>query len=122
MNKRQLGTDKERIAAEYLEKHGLEVLEKNFRGRQGEIDIVAKDGNYLVFTEVKFRSTTRLGSALEAVNYKKQCRICKVADYYRYKHRLGDDTMIRYDVVAIQGEEIIWIKNAFMHVYSGNPW
>lgn len=122
MNKRQVGTDKERIAAEYLEKQGLVILEKNFRGRQGEIDIVARDGNYLVFAEVKFRSSTRLGSALEAVNYKKQCQICKVADYYRCKHRLGNDTMVRYDVVAIQGDEIIWVKNAFMHIFTGNHW
>lgn len=119
MNKRQLGTDKERMAAEYLEKQGLVILETNFRSRQGEIDIVARDDKYLVFVEVKFRSSTRLGSALEAVNYKKQCQICKVADYYRCRHRLGDDTMVRYDVVAIQGEEIIWVKNAFMHVYPG---
>ena len=88
-NKRQIGTEKEKLAGAYLEKNGYEIIEYNFRCRQGEIDIVAKDGNYLVFTEVKFRSTTRLGSALEAVNYKKQCRICKVADYYRYKHRSG---------------------------------
>lgn len=118
MNKRKTGTDKEQIAAAYLEEHGMKIKERNFRNRQGEIDIIGYHNGYLVFVEVKYRSNGSKGSALEAVDYRKQRQICKVADYYRYLHKLGMNSMIRYDVVAIQGDEIQWISNAFPHIYT----
>lgn len=118
MNKRQVGTDKEEMAAAYLEERGMKIVERNFRNRQGEIDIIGYHEGYLVFVEVKYRSSGNKGSALGAVTYQKQRQICKVADYYRYLHKLGMNTMIRYDVVAIQGEDVQWIKNAFPHVYT----
>lgn len=118
MNTRQTGSTYERIAMEYLESHGMKILEKNFRrGRNGEIDIIGRDGKYLVFVEVKYRSTTEMGSAVEAVTAAKQKMICGVADYYRYLHKYDDNTWVRYDVVAIQGEEIRWFPNAFPHHY-----
>lgn len=118
MNTRQTGSNYEQIATEYLEKRGIEILERNFRrGRNGEIDIIGRDGKYLVFVEVKYRSGTEKGSAVEAVTTAKQKMICSVADYYRYLHKYDDNTWIRYDVIAIQGEEIIWIPNAFPHHY-----
>lgn len=116
MNKRKLGTDKEQIAAEYLTAHGMRIIERNFRGHQGEIDIIGYEGKYLVFVEVRYRSGKTFGSAIESVDYRKQRQICKVADYYRFLHHLSDDVMVRYDVVAIQGEEIQWIPNAFLHI------
>ena len=108
----------EQLAATYLEDRGMKIVERNFRNRQGEIDIIGYHGEYLVFVEVKYRSNNSKGNALEAVDYRKQRQICKVADYYRYLHRLGMNTMVRYDVVAIQGEEVMWIPNAFPHVYT----
>lgn len=116
-NKRQLGADKEQLAAEYLTARGMDILERNFRNRQGEIDIIGRHGQYLVFVEVKFRSGTDMGMAAEAVGIHKQRQICKVADYYRMIHHLGDNTAVRYDVLAIQGEDIQWIQNAFPHIY-----
>lgn len=116
-NKRRVGEDRERMAAAYLESRGLTVLERNFRCRQGEIDIVARQGEYLVFVEVKYRRNKELGNALEAVGAAKQSRICRTADYYRLTHGYGDSTCVRYDVVGIQGEKIIWISNAFPHRY-----
>lgn len=116
-NKRQLGADKEQLAAEYLTARGMDILERNFRNRQGEIDIIGRHGQYLVFVEVKFRSGTDMGMAVEAVGIRKQRQICKVADYYRMIHQLGDNTAVRYDVLAIQGEDIAWIQNAFPHIY-----
>lgn len=116
-NKRQLGADKELLAAEYLTARGMDILERNFRNRQGEIDIIGRHGQYLVFVEVKFRSGTDMGMAVEAVGIHKQRQICKVADYYRMIHHLGDNTAVRYDVLAIQGEDIQWIQNAFPHTY-----
>lgn len=122
MNKREIGSHYEDIACEYMQKYGFRLLERNFRCRQGEIDIVGKHEGYLVFAEVKYRTDAVSGNAEEAVTYTKQKRICKTADYYRYLHKIGEDTPIRYDVIAIQGEkqkeEIHWYQNAFWHVYN----
>ncbi len=120
MNNRAAGTAKEQKAAEYLESQGLKVRERNYRSRQGEIDIIGYHEGYLVFVEVKYRGGTGRGYAAEAVNPLKQRKICRVADYYRYTHGLGEDTAVRYDVVAIQGEKIEWLQNAFPHVYAVN--
>lgn len=117
MNTREKGSEQEQLAAQYLESHGMKIKERNFRCRQGEIDIIGYHGGYLVFVEVKFRRGLSKGSALAAVDGRKQRQICKVADYYRCIHRIAANTGIRYDVVAIQGEDIEWIQNAFPHVY-----
>ena len=113
INKRAVGTAYEKLAGEYLIKQGYEVLEYNFRCRMGEIDLVAKDGEYLVFVEVKYRSSSRTGSPLEAVDARKQRIISKVASYYCLTHRHGEGQPCRFDVVAIEGEEYTLIKNAF---------
>lgn len=118
LNTRQKGTDKERLAAAYLTSQGMRIVECNFRGRQGEIDIIGYHKDYLVFVEVKYRSSEAKGTALAAVDMRKQRQICKVADYYRYLHKLGENTKLRYDVIAIQGERIQWIQNAFLHIYT----
>lgn len=117
MNTRQKGTEKEQLAADYLKTNGMRIVERNFRGRQGEIDIIGYHEDYLVFVEVKYRKGNSKGSAEAAVDLRKQKQICKVADYYRYLHQLGMNTKVRYDVLAIQGEEIRWIRNAFPHIY-----
>lgn len=118
MNKRSLGAAKEQVAADYLTAQGMRIVARNFRGHQGEIDIIGYEGNYLVFVEVKYRKNRAFGSAAEAVGIRKQQQICKVADYYRFLHHLNDKTKVRYDVVAIEGEEIRWIPNAFPHIYT----
>lgn len=112
-NNRSVGTIKEDVAAKYLAKNGMEILNKNYRCRYGEIDIVAKDGSYLVFTEVKYRANTKNGYPEEAVTAKKQKTIAFVANYYLMQKHLSSDTPVRFDVVAILGEEITHIKNAF---------
>lgn len=117
-NKRKVGGDWEQHAAEYLAEQGMRIVETNFRCRQGEIDLIGYHNDYLVFVEVKYRSTSEQGHALEAVDYRKQSRICRVADYYRYLHKVSDFENIRYDVVAIQNGEVNWIQNAFSHVYG----
>ena len=119
MNTRKIGAEREAVASDYLGSQGMKILEQNFRCRQGEIDIIGRHEGYLVFVEVKYRKTAHCGTAAEAVDHRKQRRICRVADYYRYIHHYGADESVRYDVVAFQGEEIIWIKNAFPHVYAG---
>lgn len=118
MNKRETGSEWEQKAAEYLQQCGMLIRERNYRNRQGEIDIIGSHEGYLVFVEVKFRSSVARGHALQAVDRRKQRQVCRVADHYRCVHGLGDNVPVRYDVVAIQGEEIQWVQNAFPHVYS----
>jgi len=117
LNKRKTGTAWENAAADYLAEQGMRIVASNFRCRQGEIDLIGYHGEYLVFVEVKYRSSTQKGYALEAVDYRKQCKICRVADYYRYSHGMGDNVSVRYDVVGFQDGEIHWVQNAFPHIY-----
>lgn len=117
MNTREIGEAMESQAVEYLASHGMRIVERNFRSRQGEIDIIGYHAGYLVFVEVKYRKNMRRGSAHDAVGSVKQRKICRTADFYRYIHHLDDTTSVRYDVIAIQGEKFEWIQNAFSHIY-----
>lgn len=112
-NKRALGSKFEEMAAEYLTEKGLTVIEKNYHGRHGEIDLIARDGAYLVFVEVKYRKDDGMGDPAEAVGYYKQQHIRATARYYLYQNRYGEDTPCRFDIVAILGNDIRWMKNAF---------
>lgn len=113
-NKRQIGTDCEQRAAEYLKGQGFLILKQNFYSRWGEIDIIARDGKYLVFVEVKYRKDNACGNPLEAVDARKQRRICRTASYFCMRRGYADTTPCRFDVVAVFGNrEIKHIRNAF---------
>lgn len=114
-NKRQIGFEYEKIAGEYLEKHGYEIIEYNFYSRSGEIDIIAKHEGYLVFVEVKYRENNKSGHPLEAVSIAKQKTICKCAMYYMKKNHLYD-VPVRFDVVGIIGNEVALVQNAFEYI------
>lgn len=118
MNTRKKGTEYEQVTAGYLQRQGVNILEHNYRNRRGEIDLIGRDGEYTVFFEVKYRRNDRKGAPAEAVNFAKQKTICRVADYYRMTHGIGEFSAVRYDVIAIEGETITWYKNAFLHVYA----
>lgn len=113
MNKRALGTRYENITAEYLKQQGAQILARNFRCRYGEIDLIAKDGDYLAFVEVKYRSTRKMGDPAESVTPLKQERIRTAARYYLYQNRYGEETPCRFDVIRILENKINWMKNAF---------
>lgn len=135
MNKKNLratGRHFERLAGIFLEKQGLQVLEYNYRCSRAEIDIIAKDGNVLVFCEVKSRSvadgsvphsadeltlvdTNETVSALEAVNAHKQTQISRAALFYLTTHG-WNDVSCRFDVIGIAGRRLTWIKNAFDYI------
>lgn len=119
MNTRKIGAQREEQVCAYLLSAGVDIKKRNFRCRQGEVDIIGYDGEYLVFFEVKYRSSSRIGNAAEAVGSAKQKKICRVADYYRMIHQCREDMPIRFDVVAIDAEKITWIKNAFYYVARG---
>lgn len=116
MNKRKIGKDYENQAEKYLESYGFRILERNFRVRQGEIDIIGYHKGILVFVEVKYRKDEKKGLPEEAITLKKQRQICKVAEFYLMRHPLKEGVSCRYDVVAICGEKICWYENAFSHI------
>lgn len=97
----------------FLKQQGLYIKDRNFRCRSGEIDLIARDGRYLVFVEVKYRHTSGSGGASAAVNYKKQKMISRASLFYLVRYGYPEDTPCRFDVVAIDGQNIQWIKNAF---------
>ena len=112
-NTRNTGTSYERKAAEYLEQQGLVILKHNYRCRQGEIDLIARDKEYLVFVEVKYRSQNRAGYSLDAVNPAKQKKISKVARYFLAAEYHCTEIPCRFDVIGIDGGCLHWIKDAF---------
>lgn len=112
-NKRKTGKAYETIAADYLQAQGYEILHQNYRCRSGEIDLIAREGRYLVFVEVKYRSTDEAGCAASAVDRKKQRTISRVAVFYLIQNQLPENTPCRFDVVAVDGEKITLYKNAF---------
>lgn len=101
-NNRYTGTIYEQKAGAYLEGLGYRILEYNYRCRQGEIDIIAMDGEYLVFCEVKYRSDRSKGMPEEAVDIRKQRVISKCALYYMTVHGLFH-VPCRFDVIGILG-------------------
>lgn len=115
-NKRAVGAAYEDKAVEYLKSHGYFILCRNFRCRQGEIDIIAREGESLVFIEVKYRRNAKRGIPEEAVTFAKQRTICRTADYYRLQKGYGEETLCRFDVVAILGEKLTLYRNAFPYV------
>lgn len=113
MNRRTTGTAYEKIAADYLRKQGVYIKEVNYRVAQGEIDIIGEDKETIIFIEVKYRKTASYGQPWEAVSKHKQRKICKAARQYCYSKRI--QKQVRYDIVSICGEEILWFQNAFEH-------
>ena len=114
--KKVYGDKGEELAALYLEQAGYRIMEKNFRCRQGEIDIIAREKQYLCFIEVKRRKSLSAGHPLEAINTQKIKRICSTALHYLRYRNLPDLTPIRFDVVSIIGEDVTLIKNAFSFI------
>lgn len=112
-NHRKMGDRAEKIACGYLKLQGYEILERNFYARTGEIDIIAKDGDVLVFVEVKYRKNENKGFPGEAVDKRKQQRIQKTAVWYMKTKHQSFDQPIRFDVVEILGKKIRVIKHAF---------
>lgn len=104
------------MAARHLEEGGLRILERNYRCRMGEIDLVAEDGSYLVFVEVKYRSTGGSGDPLCAVDRRKQRVISRVAAHYLLTHGEGTERPCRFDVVGFEGARPRWIRNAFDYI------
>lgn len=112
MNAATFGAFAEDVAARFLQHKGYTIIDKNYRVRLGEIDIVARLNNCIVFVEVKARSTIRHGMPREYVTPAKQRRIIATAQQYLVEHdALESDT--RFDVIELFGKNIVHIKGAF---------
>lgn len=108
-----IGLHYEERAVRYLKEHGYSMLARNYRCRKGEIDIVAKEEEYLCFIEVKYRTEGTFGGALSAVNLKKQQRISNTALFYLMEYGYTDDTPCRFDVLGVTADHVELIRNAF---------
>ncbi|WP_237066215.1 YraN family protein [Microbulbifer guangxiensis] len=110
-----IGARMEEVAASYLAAAGITVVEQNYRTRCGEIDLVARDGDSLVFVEVRYRRSAAFGGAAASVDRRKQRKLLAAAESYLQQRRL--DCPCRFDVVAIEGSgddrQIQWIQSAF---------
>ncbi len=107
------GAGAEEAAAAFLARQGLDILERNYRCRLGEVDIVARDGEVLVFVEVRARSGLAFGGAAASVDARKQARLAAAARHYLA--RLGAEPPCRFDVLTWEGAEgpPCWIRAAF---------
>ena len=113
MNRRKIGADKEGLALRYLEALGYRIIERNFRNRIGEIDLIGIEGSELAFIEVKYRKDDRYGYPSFSVGKKKQSTISKVALYFLAIHPQYAGFQCRFDVVCIMKSEITLYRNAF---------
>lgn len=116
MNNRKQGNDFEKLAAMYLQRNGMSIIKMNYFCKMGEVDIIAKDEDYLVFVEVKYRKSTAKGSGFEAVGFNKMRKISRVADYYMFSHHFDGNTNVRFDVVVIEEGHLKHLKNAFEYI------
>jgi putative endonuclease len=106
------GREAERQAAEFLEARGLRIVERNWRCRLGEIDLVARDGSMLVFVEVRARASRSFGGAAESIGYTKRRKLLAAANLYLAARRA--DAACRFDAILIEADgPIRWVRDAF---------
>ncbi|HOW58804.1 MAG TPA: YraN family protein [Candidatus Omnitrophota bacterium] len=112
-----LGDRGETVACDFLRKEGYEIVQKNYKCKLGEIDVVAKRRGRIAFVEIKTRTSVQFGSPQEAVNFKKQEKLAKLAEWY-LKEKKITNSPIAFDVVAVHWEDgkrplVRLIKDAF---------
>jgi len=106
------GAQAEALAAEFLAAHGLAIVERNFRRRCGEIDLIARDGDTLVFVEVRYRKSQAFGGAAASITARKRSRIAAAAGLYLA--RLSHTPPCRFDAVlldALDSARVEWLKD-----------
>lgn len=111
---RNAGPAAERLAVEFLQRNGLTLVESNFRSRHGEIDLILRDGETLVFAEVRLRSSSAFGGAAASITLAKQAKITRTAQFYLQHTR--SKAPCRFDAVlldSLDAKRVEWIRNAF---------
>lgn len=111
----KLGFAAEKQACDYLTRQGLQKVTNNYRCRLGEIDLIMRDKEYLVFVEVRARRSSSHGCAVESITYHKRQKLIRAASLYLTTHNLYDKCPCRFDVLSLDGDaaQIHWFKNAF---------
>ena len=107
--KQIVGQAAEDRALSYLQQRGLTLVERNFRCKGGEIDLVMQERNTLVFTEVRKRTDHRYGGAAASVTARKQARLIIAAQVFLQRYKAPP--ACRFDVIAIDGEQMDWLQN-----------
>jgi putative endonuclease len=109
---RRVGSAAEDRALVHLQTQGLDLVERNYHCRGGEIDLVMRDGEHLVFVEVRYRRRGRFGAAAETVDFRKQQKLTTAASHYLVSR--GADQPCRFDVVSLDdGGGLDWLRDAF---------
>lgn len=116
-NSLETGKNAEQAACDYLCAQGLILLESNYHGPRGEIDLVMRDAGTTVFIEVRYRRSPRFGSSAESVDRRKQDKLLATAAHYLQRHPQAARGDCRFDVVAMSSDngahQLNWITNAF---------
>lgn len=110
---RQRGNAGESLARDFLQDNGLELLDAGWHCRLGELDLVMRDGEVLVFVEVRSRCEGSPVSAVDSIDGRKQARIIRAARAWLSRHPAASEWPARFDVVAIDGTRIDWLRDAF---------
>lgn len=108
------GEQAEQHACDYLRKHGLQLIMQNFRCARGEIDLIMRDGDDIVFVEVRMRNHPDYGNAVESVTKNKQRKIIHTAVFFLQTKNWLDKVNCRFDIIAICHNHLEWIKDAFI--------
>lgn len=108
-SKQRTGDAAEQQALLYLQAQGLQLVQRSFLCKGGEIDLIMRDSKHLVFVEVRKRSSKKFGGAMASVTLAKQKRLTHAAQVYL--QNVKPVPACRFDLVAIEGEELIWLKN-----------
>jgi len=114
------GAQAEEQAKSFLETQGLRLSERNYRCRQGELDLIMQDGETVVFVEVRYRKNGAFGGPAASITPAKQRRIIVAANHYLLSRQNKKTPACRFDVLAITGKDpqnISWIKDAFQSDY-----
>ncbi len=117
---RSIGQNAEDIALRFLQKKGMQLVERNYRCKLGEIDLIMQQDSELVFVEVRYRKRTNFGSGAESVDFRKQQKILRSAEHFLQNHARYRSNPCRIDVISITNPakhagstvEIDWIPNA----------
>jgi len=113
----QVGNAAESLACDYLQQQGLELLTRNYRAPCGELDLIMRDHDHVIFVEVRFRRHNYYGSGADSVTAIKQDKLIKTALYYLQQHPKQAKHPARFDVVSLSATDgqtdIEWIKDAF---------
>jgi putative endonuclease len=111
----ELGQDAEQKALNYLLAQGLKCVTRNYRCRLGEIDLIMRDKEYLVFIEVRARVSSDYGGGIASITYAKRQKIIKTTSHYLLSNKITDKYPVRFDVISLDGAVggITWVKDAF---------